>query len=102
MKADLPSFNLFARPIQVNVTMPAKADTSDRQDRLAQRRSGQPRLRPGAGWLGAVCRHGREFSQYHIDEGIDVPESIPRGRRRLGGSDGDAHMLRIRWLLAMT
>src|SRR3954463_14770882 len=30
----------------------------DRQDRLAQRRSGQRRLRPGAGPPGAVCRHG--------------------------------------------
>jgi hypothetical protein len=36
----------------------AEPDAPDRQDRLAQRRSGQRRLRPGAGRPGAVCRHG--------------------------------------------
>src|SRR3954468_4050883 len=36
----------------------AKADAPDRHDRLAQRRSSQRRLRPGASWTSAVCRHG--------------------------------------------
>src|SRR3954467_2155226 len=31
--------------------------------------------------------------QHRIDEGLDVTESIPRGRRGLGGVEGGAHML---------
>ena len=81
--------------------MPQNADAPDRHDRLAQRRSGQRRLRPGAGRPGAVCRHGREFRQHRVDEGIDVTERIPRGRRSLGGVEGGAHMRLVRWLLAM-
>ena len=73
--------------------MPQNADAPDRHDRLAQRRSGQRRLRPGAGRPGAICRHGREFRQHRVDEGVDVSESIPRGRRSLGGFEGGAHML---------
>ena len=57
---------------------------------------------PEAGRPGAVCRHGRQFRQHRVDEGTDVGKSILRGRRRLGGVEGGAHMLRIRWLLAMT
>ena len=79
----------------------AERDAPDRHDRLAQRRSGQRRLRPGAGRPGAVCRHGREFRQHRVDEGIDIGERIPRGRRSLGGVEGGAHMRLIRWLLAM-
>ena len=75
----------------------AKADTPDRHDRLAQGCSGQWRLRPAPCWLRA--RHGREFRHHRVDEGVDVTESIPRGRRSLGGSEGGAHRLRIRWLL---
>jgi hypothetical protein len=48
---------------------------------------------------GAICRHGREFRQHLVNEGLDVTESIPRGRRGLGGSDGGAHMRLVRWLL---
>jgi hypothetical protein len=80
----------------------AEPDAPDRHDRLAQRRSSQGRLRSGATPPRAVCRHGRQFRQHRVDEGIDVTESIPRGRRSLGGVEGGAHMLRIRWLLAMT
>src|SRR3954469_18243188 len=75
----------------------AKADTPDRHDRLAQGCSGQWRLRPAPCWLRA--RHGREFRQHRVDEGVDVGKSIPRGQRSLGGGEGGAHMLRIRWLL---
>src|SRR4051812_13496920 len=77
----------------------AERHAPDRHDRLAQRRSGQWRLRPGAGPPGAIRRHGREFRQHRVDEGVDVGKSIPRGRRSLGGVEGGAHMLRIRWLL---
>src|SRR4051794_37597781 len=77
----------------------AEPDAPDRQDRLAQRCSRQRRLRPGAGWPSAICRHPLKFHQHRVDEGLDVTESIPRGRRGLGGSDGGAHMRRIRWLL---
>src|SRR3954466_10795060 len=79
----------------------AERHAPDRQDRLAQRRSGQRRLRPGAGPPGAICRHGRQFRQHRVDEGVDVTESIPRGRRGLGGVEGGAHILRIRWLLTI-
>src|SRR4051812_1098117 len=77
----------------------AEAHAPDRHDRLAQRRSDQRRLRPGTGRPGAVCRHGREFRQHRVDEGVDVTESIPRGRRSLGGVEGGAHMRLVRWLL---
>jgi hypothetical protein len=80
----------------------AEADAPNCHDRLAQRRSGQRRLRPKAGRPGAICRHGFKFRQHRVDKGIGVTESIPRSRRSLGGSEGGAHMLRIRWLLAMT
>ena len=46
-----------------------------------------------------LCLHGREFRQHLIHEGIDVTESIPGGRRSLGGSDGGTHMLLARRLL---
>src|SRR4051794_15074526 len=75
----------------------AKTDAPDRHDRLAQGCSGQWRLRPAPCWLRA--RHGREFRQHRVDEGVDVTESIPRGRRSLGGVEGGAHMLLVRWLL---
>src|SRR4051794_29607280 len=77
----------------------AERHAPDRQDRLAQRRSGQRRLQPGAGPPGAIRRHGRQFHQHRVDKGLDVTESIPRGRRRLGGSEGGAHRRLIRWLL---
>src|SRR3954451_22950121 len=79
----------------------AEADAPNRHDGLAQRRSGQRRLRPGTGPPGAICRHGRQFRQHRVDEGVDIGERIPRGRRSLGGGEGGAHMLRIQWLLAM-
>src|SRR4051812_30016655 len=75
----------------------AKADAPDRHDRLAQRRSGQWRLRPAPCWLRA--RHGREFRQHRVDEGVNVTESIPRGQRSLGGVEGGAHRLLVQWLL---
>src|SRR5690242_9424205 len=34
-----------------------------------------------------------QFRQHRVDEGLDVIESIPRGRRRLGGGEGGAHIL---------
>jgi hypothetical protein len=74
----------------------AKADAPDCHDRPAQRR-----LRSGAGSPAAVRRHGREFRQYRIDEGVGIGECIPRGWRRLGRVEGGAHMLLIRLLLAM-
>src|SRR3954463_9936330 len=50
------AYNGFARK---GLTVGARLDNApDRHDRLAQRRSGQRRLRPGAGSPGAVCRHG--------------------------------------------
>src|SRR3954468_19577428 len=79
----------------------AKADTPDRHDRLAQRRSGQRRLGPGTGRPGAIRRHGRKFRQHRVDEGVDVGKSIPRGRRSLGGGEGGAHMRLVRWLLRL-
>src|ERR671921_810207 len=48
-----------------------------------------------------IARHGRQFRQHRVDQGIDITESIPRGRRRLGGGEGGAHMRLVRWLLAM-
>src|SRR6187549_3852226 len=54
-----------------------------------------------SGRCTAICRHGREFRQYRVDEGVDVTEGVPRGRRRLGGCEGGAHMRLVRWLLAM-
>src|SRR3954468_8837161 len=64
----------------------AKADTPDRHDGLAQCCPGQRRLRPAPCWPGPICRHGCQFRQHRVDEGVDVTESIPRGRRGLGGS----------------
>src|SRR3954454_23408583 len=77
----------------------AKADAPNRHDRLAQGCSGQWRLRPAPCWLRA--RHGREFRHHRVDEGIDVTESVPRGRRSLGGVEGGAHMRLVRWLFLM-
>ncbi len=77
----------------------AEAETPDRHDRLAQRRPGQRRLRPGPCRLRAVRLHRREFRQNLIHEGIDVTESIPGRRRSLGGSDGGTHILLARRLL---
>src|SRR3954453_20457472 len=77
----------------------AEPDAPNRHDRLAQRCSRPRRLRPGAGWPSAICRHPLKFHQHLVNEGLDVTESIPRGRRGLGGSDGGAHMRLIRWLL---
>jgi hypothetical protein len=54
---------------------------------------------PVAGRPGAICRHGREFRQHRVNEGIDIGERIPRGRRSLGGVEGGAHMRLVRWLL---
>src|SRR3954452_23666968 len=55
----------------------AKADTPDRHDRLAQRRSGQR-------WLGsrphrpaAVLGHSLKFRQHLVDEGINISKRIP-------------------------
>jgi hypothetical protein len=79
----------------------AKAYTPDRHDGFAQCRSDQRRLRPGAGRPGAIHRHGCEFSQHRVDEGIDIGKCIPQGRRRLGGGEGGTRMLLIQWLLAM-
>src|SRR3954463_4776486 len=50
------AYNGFARK---GLTVGARLDNApDRHSRLAQRRSGQWRLRPGAGRPGAICRHG--------------------------------------------
>src|SRR3954462_11544562 len=75
----------------------AEAHAPDRHDRLAQGCSDQWRLRPGPRWLPA--RHGREFRQHRVDEGVDVTESIPRGQRSLGGVESGAHMRLVRWLV---
>src|SRR4051812_20736661 len=76
----------------------AEAGAPDRHDRFAQLRPGQRRLGPGPCRSCAIRRHGGEFHQDLVHEGVDVGERIPGGRSGLCGTGGGAHMLRIRWL----
>src|SRR4051794_11014051 len=79
----------------------AEPDAPNRHDRLAQRCSRQRRLRPGAGWPSAICRHPLKFHQHLVNEGLDVTESIPRGRRGLGGSVAGVQKMRIPSMLGV-
>jgi hypothetical protein len=45
-----------------------------------------------------IRHHDGEFDQHFIHEGVYVGKSIPWSRRSLGGPDGGAGMLLVRWL----
>src|SRR3954454_22721493 len=69
----------------------AKADTPDRHDGLAQRRSDQRWLGSRSDRPAAVLGHSLKFRQHLVDEGIDVGKRIPWTRRGLGRTDGGSH-----------
>jgi hypothetical protein len=63
---------------------------------IALRRPGQRRLRPGPRRPAAVGRHGGEFHQDLVHEGLDVGKRIPGRWNGLCGTGGGAHMLQVR------
>src|SRR3954447_5680726 len=69
----------------------AKADTPDRHDGLAQRRSDQRWLGSRSHRPAAVLGHGLEFDQHVVDEGVNIGKRILWARRGLCGTDGSSH-----------
>src|SRR4051812_35194719 len=69
----------------------AKADTPERHDRLAQRRSGQRWLGSRSHRPAAVLGHSLKFRQHLVDEGINIGKRIPWAWRGLGRTDGSSH-----------